>query len=175
MLRKMPFFPCSYNAAERRVAFSKKLLSGQRLTCNVIFHVTKLRLLLCTLLMMTSDFVMALECLYVKAKSRVLPARKLPLLIHGVVLVNSVRHRFLCNKNSTGFYAIITFCRSTTLEKMLRKVFSCTYNGSERHVTCKCFKKATSRAKTHLDVRKFVCNYARYWWWRQFLWVPRNA
>ena len=46
-----------------------------------------------------------------------------------------------------SYYCIKMFCRLKTLEKMLRKVlFSCTCNGAERHVTCKHFKNATSRA-----------------------------
>ena len=55
-------------------------------------------------------------------------------------------------KSMSGrFYCIKTFYRSKTLEKMLRKVlFSCTYNGAERHVTCERFENAASRAKTNV-------------------------
>ena len=43
------------------------------------------------------------------------------------------------------------FFHSKTLEKLLQKVlFTCNYNGTEKHVTCECFENATSRAKTNI-------------------------
>ena len=43
------------------------------------------------------------------------------------------------------------FFRSETLEKLLQKVlFTCTYNGAEKHVTCERFENAASRAKTNV-------------------------
>ena len=69
MLRKV-LFSCTYNGAEGHVTCDilKTPLPGQRLT----------RTLLCTLLMMTSVFVTAPECLYVKPQSLALTARELP-------------------------------------------------------------------------------------------------
>ena len=52
-----------------------------------------------------------------------------------------------------SYYCIKTFFRSKTLEKLLQKVlFSCTYNGEEKHVTC------PSRAKTETNVIATVHN-----------------
>ena len=48
------------------------------------------------------------------------------------------------------YYCIKHFFRSKTLEKLLEKVlFTCTYNGAEKHFTCKRFENAASRAKTN--------------------------
>ena len=48
-------------------------------------------------------------------------------------------------------YCIKAFFRLKTLEKLLQKVlFSCTYNGAEKHVTCERFENASSRAKTNV-------------------------
>ena len=48
------------------------------------------------------------------------------------------------------YYCIKTFCTWNTLEKMLRKVlFSCTYSGAERHVTCKCFENTDFKGKCY--------------------------
>ena len=40
--------------------------------------------------------------------------------------------------------------------------FSCTYNGTKRHVTCERFENAASRAKTNIILmsRNYVCYYA---------------
>ena len=55
----------------------------------------------------------------------------------------SMFDRYYCIK-------IIFFC-SKTLEKLFQKVlFSCTYNGTEKHVTCERFENAASRAKTNV-------------------------
>ena len=49
------------------------------------------------------------------------------------------------------YYCIKAFFRLKTLEKLLQKVlFSCTYNGAEKHVTCECFENASSGAKTNV-------------------------
>ena len=49
------------------------------------------------------------------------------------------------------YYCIKHIFRSKTLEKLLQKVlFTCTYNGAEKHVTCERFENAASRAKTSL-------------------------
>ena len=54
----------------------------------------------------------------------------------------------MCQKS---YYYIKTFFHSKTLEKLLQKVFiSCTYNGTEKHVTCEHFENAASRAKTNV-------------------------
>ena len=46
------------------------------------------------------------------------------------------------------YYCIKTIFRSKTLEKLFRKVlFSCTYNGAEKHVNYERFENAASRAK----------------------------
>ena len=38
-----------------------------------------------------------------------------------------------------------------TLERLLQKVlFTCAYNGAEKHITCKRFENAASRAKTNI-------------------------
>ena len=50
------------------------------------------------------------------------------------------------------YYCIKTcfFCLKT-LEKLLQKVlFTCTYNGAEKHFTCKCFENTVSRTKTNV-------------------------
>ena len=59
-----------------------------------------LRLLLCTLLMLTSLFMTALECILLKQQSRFIRARELK---HGFVLVKT----WLLIACGTGFYAII--------------------------------------------------------------------
>ena len=42
------------------------------------------------------------------------------------------------------YYCIKHFFRSKTLEKLLQKVlFTCTYNGAEKSITCECFENAT--------------------------------
>ena len=44
------------------------------------------------------------------------------------------------------------YCIKTlkTLEKLLQEVlFTCNYNGAEKHVACQCFENAASRAKTN--------------------------
>ena len=44
-----------------------------------------------------------------------------------------------------------TFFRSKTLEKLLQTVlFTCTYNGAEKLVTCERFENAASRTKTNV-------------------------
>ena len=44
------------------------------------------------------------------------------------------------------YCCIKAFFPSKTLEKLLQKVlFSCTYNGTEKHVTCEHFENAASR------------------------------
>ena len=49
------------------------------------------------------------------------------------------------------YYCMKTFFRSKTLEKLLQKVlFTCTYNGTEKHITCERFENTTSRAKTNV-------------------------
>ena len=49
------------------------------------------------------------------------------------------------------YYCIKHFFRSKTLKKLLQKVlFICTYNDTEKHVTCESFENATSRAKTNV-------------------------
>ena len=49
------------------------------------------------------------------------------------------------------YYCIKQFFRSKTLEKLLQKVlFTCTYNGAEKHVTCERFENAASRVKTNV-------------------------
>ena len=55
--------------------------------------------------------------------------------------------------------------------------FSCTYNGAKRLISCERFENAASRAKTNviLKSRNYARYCARYWWWRQFLWRPRNT
>ena len=70
----------------------KMPLPGQRLMSS----------LLCTLLMMTSVFMTALECLFVKPQSRALTAL-IALLIHGFVLVQT----WLLIACDTAFYAIL--------------------------------------------------------------------
>ena len=50
-----------------------------------------------TLLMMTSDFATAPECLYIKPQSRVSTAFDIALLIHGSVPVKAWWHRFLAH------------------------------------------------------------------------------
>ena len=48
-------------------------------------------------------------------------------------------------------YCCIKYFRSKTLEKWLQKViFTCTYNGTEKHVTCERFENAASRTKTNV-------------------------
>ena len=45
----------------------------------------------------------------------------------------------------------VSVYRSKTLEKLLQKVlFTCTYNGAEKHVTCERFENADSRIKTNV-------------------------
>ena len=45
----------------------------------------------------------------------------------------------------------VSVYRSKTLEKLLQKVlFTCTYNGAEKHVTCERFENAVSRTKTNV-------------------------
>ena len=52
---------------------------------------------------------------------------------------------------SDRYHCIKTFVRSKTLENLLQKVlFTCTYNGAEKHVTCERFENAASRAKTNV-------------------------
>ena len=49
------------------------------------------------------------------------------------------------------YYCIKTFFRSKTLEKLLQKVlFTCIYNGAEKHRTYERFENAASRAKTNV-------------------------
>ena len=49
------------------------------------------------------------------------------------------------------YYCIKLFFRSKTLEKLTQKVlFTCTYNGTQKHVTCEHFENAASRAKTNV-------------------------
>ena len=51
------------------------------------------------------------------------------------------------------YYCIKHFFCSKTLEKLLQKVlFTCIYNGTEKHVTCtwECFENAASWAKTNV-------------------------
>ena len=49
------------------------------------------------------------------------------------------------------YYCIKHFFRSKTLEILLQKVlFTCTYNGAEKHVTGERFENAASRAKTNV-------------------------
>ena len=49
------------------------------------------------------------------------------------------------------YYCIKHFFPSKTLEKLLQKVlFTCTYNGAEKHVTCERFENAASRAQTNV-------------------------
>ena len=48
------------------------------------------------------------------------------------------------------YYCIKHFFRSKTLEKLLQKVlFTCTYNGAGKHITCECFENTASRAKSN--------------------------
>ena len=56
--------------------------------------------------------------------------------------------------------------------KCFENFFSCACNGTERHVTCKRFENAASRAKTNaiLSSQNYVRYCVHYWWWRQFLW-----
>ena len=49
------------------------------------------------------------------------------------------------------YYCIKHFFCSKTLETLLQKLlFTCTYNGTEKHVTCERFENAASRAKTNV-------------------------
>ena len=49
------------------------------------------------------------------------------------------------------YYCIKHIFFSKTLEKLLQKVlFTCTYYGAEKHVTCKRFENAASRAKSNV-------------------------
>ena len=49
------------------------------------------------------------------------------------------------------YYCINIFFCSKALEKLLQKVlFTCTYNGAEKHVTCEHSENAASRAKTNV-------------------------
>ena len=87
-----------------------------------------------------------------------------------IIIIIGIKHDFLCINicwaPSTSwraqqmfkyqksmfdrYYCIKTFFRSKTLEKLLQKVlFSCTYNGTEKHVSCERFENATSRVKTN--------------------------
>ena len=63
-------FTCTYNGAENTLPANvlKTLLPGRRLMSS----------LLCTLMMMTSVFMSAPECLFVKSQSRALTACELP-------------------------------------------------------------------------------------------------
>ena len=55
------------------------------------------------------------------------------------------------------YYCIKTFVCSKTLEQLLHKVlFFFTYNGAEKHVNCKHFENAASRAKTNVIVTVHV-------------------
>ena len=69
LLQKV-LFSSTNNGAEKHVTYERleTPLPGQRLTSS----------LLCTLLMMTSVFVTAPVCLFVKPQSRALTARELP-------------------------------------------------------------------------------------------------
>ena len=56
---------------------------------------------------------------------------------------NSMFDRYYCRKT---FFSL-----EKTLEKLLQKfLFTCTYNGAEKHITCERFKNVASRAKTNL-------------------------
>ena len=49
------------------------------------------------------------------------------------------------------YYCINHFFHLKILEKLLSEViFTCTYDGVEKHVTCECFENAASRAKTNV-------------------------
>ena len=64
------------------------------------------------------------------------------------------------------YYCIKIFFHSKILEKWLQKcLFSHTYNGAEKHVTCKCFENAASRAKTNIIATMHIIGDDR----RQFL------
>ena len=55
------------------------------------------------------------------------------------------------------YYCIKYFFRLKTLEKLLQKVlFTCTYNGTEKHVTCERFENAASMAKTVIATVHFT-------------------
>ena len=54
------------------------------------------------------------------------------------------------NSMSDCYYCIKHFFRLKTLEKLLQKVlFTCTYNGAEKHATWERFENAASWAKTN--------------------------
>ena len=97
-----------------------------------------------------------------------------------------IKHDFLCinicwalssrraqHVSEKPVWSLLLYKNIFSLEnwsKMPRKrLFSCTYNGAERHVTCERFRNAASRAKTNvmLTSRNYVCYCARYWWWCQ--------
>ena len=55
------------------------------------------------------------------------------------------------------YYCIKTFFRSKTLEKLLQIVlFSSTYNGTEKRVTCERFENAVSRAKNNVIATVYI-------------------
>ena len=57
------------------------------------------------------------------------------------------------------------------LEKLLQKfLFTSTYNGTEKHVTCERFENAASRAKTNVIATVHFTGDDC-----QFLWQPWNA
>ena len=75
------------------------------------------------------------------------------------------------------YYCIKNILSLENFGKNLSKSsFSCTYNGAERYVTCIRFENAASRAKTNviLTSLNYVRYCARYWWWRQFLYLFVN-
>ena len=80
-------------------------------------------------------------------------------------MIIGIKHDFLCIKHLLApegglkdYYCINkNIFRSKTLEKLLQKVlFSCTYNGAEKHVISERFENAASRSKTNVSATVHV-------------------
>ena len=54
----------------------------------------------------------------------------------------SMFDRYYCKKT---FFSLENFGETAS-----KSLFTCTYNGAEKHITCKCFENAATRAKTNV-------------------------
>ena len=66
------------------------------------------------------------------------------------------------------YYCIKAFVFARKPEFASKSLFTCTYYGTEKNVTCKRFGNPAFRAKTNVIATV-------HWWWRQFLCQPWNA
>ena len=96
----LDFFFCSYYAVERAHFHEHSENGASRANDYVTeFDLTKLRLLPCTLLMMTSDFVTDPECVKVKQQSRELTAHNCLTWFYSIAVNRATRlHAVILSK-----------------------------------------------------------------------------